>query len=164
MTYSRSSVLRVAEIVIRVALGAIFAYAAYIKLRDPWALFALNIDSYGVLPMWAVQLVARTLPWAELLIGVLLIAGLFRRTATVATSLLLALFFSLMVRAYAKGMEINCGCFGPGEAISWKTLLRDGSMLGGALFVTGMSFVRRRKAAPPPAVDAAAPEPAANRA
>jgi len=163
MTYSKSSVFRIVEIVIRMVLGAIFVYAAYLKLRDPWALFALSIDSYGILPMWAVQLVARTLPWGELLIGVLLIVGFFRRTATVATSLLLAVFFSLMVRAYAKGMEINCGCFGPGEAISWKTLLRDGSMLGGALFVTAMSFLRRRKPAPPSPVDATAPEPAANR-
>jgi len=157
MTYSRSSVLRVAEIVLRIALGGIFVYAAYTKLKDPWALFAMNIDSYKVLPLPAVQLVARTLPWFELLIGLLLIAGIFRRVATVATSILLLVFFSLMVRAFATGQEINCGCFGPGEAITWKTLLRDGSMLAGALFVTVMSFLRRRRGAPAPA---ASPEPA----
>ena len=33
------------------------------------------------------------------------------------------LFFGLMVRAYVRGETIDCGCFGPGEAISWKTLL-----------------------------------------
>jgi len=58
---------------------------------------------------------------------------------------MLAVFFSLMVRAYAKGMQINCGCFGPGEVISWKTLLRDGSMLAAALALTWMSFVARSK-------------------
>ena len=157
MTYSRSSVLRVAEIVVRVVLGAIFVYAAYTKLKDPWALFAMNIESYKVLPLWAVQLVARTLPWGELAIGLLLIAGIFRRTATVATSLLLLVFFSLMVRAYATGQEINCGCFGPGEAISWKTMLRDGSMLAGALFVTARSFLRRKSS---PTASAISPEPA----
>ena len=158
MTYSRSNVLRVTEIVLRIALGAIFAYAAYTKLKDPWALFAMNIDSYKVLPMWAVQLVARTLPWAELAIGLLLIAGIFRRFATVVTSLLLLVFFSLMVRAFATGQEINCGCFGPGEAISWKTLLRDGSLLAAALFVTVRSFQRRRK--PAASVETTTPEPA----
>jgi uncharacterized membrane protein YphA (DoxX/SURF4 family) len=156
MTSSRSRILRVFEIVLRVALGGIFAYAAYTKLKDPWALFAMNIDSYKVLPLWAVEFVARTLPWFELAIGVLLIVGFFRRFSTSVTSLLLLVFFSLMVRAYATGQEINCGCFGPGEAISWKTLLRDGSMLAGALFVTVRAFLGRRKATP------AAPEPTAS--
>jgi len=55
------------------------------------------------------------------------------RVSTVATSLLLMMFFGLMIRAYAKGMEINCGCFGPGETISWRTLLRDGALLAGSL-------------------------------
>jgi hypothetical protein len=44
-------------------------------------------------------------------------------------------------------MEINCGCFGPGEIISWKTLLRDGSMLASALLLAAFSFFQRRKAA-----------------
>jgi hypothetical protein len=51
-----------------------------------------------------------------------------------------------MVRAYATGQQINCGCFGPGELISWKTLLRDGSLLAGSLALTWMAFVRRRAA------------------
>jgi uncharacterized membrane protein YphA (DoxX/SURF4 family) len=140
-----SKAIRVAALLLRIALGGIFLYAAYTKLRLPWQIFAMGIDSYQVLPEWAAALVARTLPWAEVLIGLLLIAGRFLRTATVATSALLMVFFGLMVRAYAKGMEIDCGCFGPGEQISWKTLLRDGSMLAGALFVTAVAFLDRRK-------------------
>ena len=95
--------------------------------------------------MSSFSLVARTLPWFELAIGVLLIAGIFLRSAAVATSLLLAVFFGLMVRAYAKGMEINCGCFGPGEVISWKTLLRDGSLLAASVALASMSFWARKK-------------------
>ena len=52
-----------------------------------------------------------------------------------------------MVRAYAKGMQINCGCFGPGEAISWKTLLRDGSMAAAAIAMTCLAFLQRPKTA-----------------
>jgi uncharacterized membrane protein YphA (DoxX/SURF4 family) len=158
MTYSGNKFLRAVEIVVRIALGGIFVYAAYLKLRDPWALFAMNIESYKVLPLWGVELVARTLPWFEMLVGLLLIAGLFRRTVTTITSILLLVFFSLMVRAYITGQEINCGCFGPGEAISWKTMLRDGSMLAGALYITVRSFLARRMKAPP--AEASAPEPA----
>ena len=42
-------------------------------------LFAMTVDAYGMLPQWAVILVARTLPWAELLLGLLLIAGKWMR-------------------------------------------------------------------------------------
>jgi len=132
-------------LVLRIALGAIFVYAAWTKLRTPWELFAMSIDSYQLLPLKAVELVARTLPWFELAVGLLLITGFWLRSAATATALLLAVFFGLMVRAYVKGMEINCGCFGPGEVISWKTLLRDGSMLAAALALTALSFFRRQE-------------------
>jgi uncharacterized membrane protein YphA (DoxX/SURF4 family) len=126
----------IAAWILRVILGVIFVYAAWIKLREPWAMFAISIDSYQILPMGAVEMVARALPWFELLLGVLLIAGLWRGVSAAAASLLLAVFFSLMVRALAKGMQIDCGCFGPGERLSWVTLLRDGALLAGSLFVT----------------------------
>ena len=134
--------------VVRVALGAMFVYAAWMKLREPWALFAISIDSYQVLPIWAVEMVARGLPWFELLLGVWLVAGVYRRISSVAASLLLALFFSLMVRAMAKGMQIDCGCFGPGERLSGVTLLRDGALLASSLFVTFMALWSPRRAVP----------------
>jgi uncharacterized membrane protein YphA (DoxX/SURF4 family) len=147
MSSSQSKTVKAVVLILRIALGAIFIYAAYTKLIESWRLFAAGIASYEVLPMWAVELLARTLPWFELLVGLLLIAGLWLRVSTVSTSALLLVFFSLMVRAYFKGMTIDCGCFGPGETISWKTLLRDGGMLAGSLFVTVMAFLNRSKTA-----------------
>jgi uncharacterized membrane protein YphA (DoxX/SURF4 family) len=136
--------IRAVALVLRIALGAILVYSAWSKLKDSWALFAMAVDSYQVLPLWGVRLVARTLPWVELLIGVLLIVGRWMRVATVACSILLLVFFGLMVRAHLKGMEINCGCFGPGEAISWRTLLRDGAMVAGSLLLTAATLPRKR--------------------
>jgi len=146
MISPRCNTFRAAALLLRVLLGGIFIYAAWIKLRTPWEVFAMSIDSYQILPVRAVELVARTLPWFELLVGILLVTGLGLRSAAIATSLLLGVFFGLMVRAYATGQQINCGCFGPGELISWKTLLRDGSLLAGSLALTWMAFVRRRAA------------------
>jgi len=134
-------------IALRVVLGAIFIYAAWLKLRDPWQLFAMSIDAYRILPLTAVEWTARVIPWAELAVGLLLITGLWLRVSSSLVSLLLLTFFVLMVRAYAKGMAIDCGCFGPGEAISWKTLLRDGTLLAAALLVTTMAFLNRPKTA-----------------
>src|SRR5450755_2096775 len=102
--------------ILRVILGPIFMYAAWIKLREPWALFAISIDSYQVLPLWAVEFIARTLPWLELLLGALLIAGIWRGVAAAAATLLLGVFFGLMIRAMAKGMQIDCAVSDLGSA------------------------------------------------
>ena len=145
---SSSRTWRATALVLRVALGAVFAYAAWLKLRVPWQLFAGAIGDYKVLPDWAVAPLARTLPWVELLLGALLIVGVWKRTAATAISFLLTGFFILLVRAFALHMDISCGCFGPtGDPISWRTLLRDGSLLALSLAVTRMSYARRRKAA-----------------
>lgn len=129
----------------RVLLGGVFVYAAWAKLRLPWQLFAMSIDSYQLLPISLVEILARTLPWFELVLGLVLIAGWWLRVSSTIVSALLLIFFSLIVRAAITGQEISCGCFGPGETISWKTMLRDGSMLAGSLFVTAMAFVSRRR-------------------
>jgi uncharacterized membrane protein YphA (DoxX/SURF4 family) len=144
---SSSKVFRAVVLALRVVLGAVFVYAAWTKLRQPWQLFAMSIDAYKVLPDWAVVVVARTLPWAEMLIGLALMAGRWLRVSAGAASLLLLVFFVLMVRTYARGMVIDCGCFGLGDPISARTLARDGSLLAGYLFLTWTGFRDRRKAA-----------------
>jgi uncharacterized membrane protein YphA (DoxX/SURF4 family) len=147
MTFSNRT-KRAAALVLRVVLGAVFVYAAAIKLQTPWQLFAGAIADYKILPDWAVNPLARSLPWAELALGLLLVTGFLLRAAATTTSLLLLVFFSLMVRAYVTHQEISCGCFGPGELISWRTLLRDGTLLAVSMIVAWMSFARKRKTAP----------------
>jgi uncharacterized membrane protein YphA (DoxX/SURF4 family) len=142
MTSSRSKPVGILLLLLRLGLGGIFLYAAWIKLREPWLLFAMSIDAYQVLPQWAVLTVARTLPWFELALGLMLIIGRWRRTSTLAASALLTLFFGLMVRAYLRGETIDCGCFGPGEAISPLTLIRDGFLLAAAVLLAILSFRR----------------------
>jgi uncharacterized membrane protein YphA (DoxX/SURF4 family) len=127
-----------------VALGAIFIYAGWVKLQDPWQLFAAGVASYELLPMWAVEIVARTLPWFEIALGVVLISGFFFRTSSTIVSGLLAVFFTLIVRAYIQGKQINCGCFGGNEPISPLTMLRDGSMLAGSILLCVMAYRNRR--------------------
>ncbi len=146
----RIRAFRALPLVLRLALGAVFVYAAWLKLRAPWQLFAMSVDAYGLLPHWAVVAVARTLPWVELLIGSLLIAGRFLRVATPAASFLLLFFFVAMVRSYASGLSIDCGCFGGGDPISLRTLARDGSLLLGSLLLTAITLRGRPSAWLPP--------------
>jgi uncharacterized membrane protein YphA (DoxX/SURF4 family) len=136
--------MRWVRLALRLALGAVFIYAAYTKLSQPWLVFAMSIDSYGILPEWGVLAVARALPWFELLLGIALASGFgLRYWALIATGLLV-FFLAMMIRAYALGMGIDCGCFGAGEALSGKTLARDGALTAAGVFLTVSAFRARR--------------------
>jgi uncharacterized membrane protein YphA (DoxX/SURF4 family) len=137
----------------RIALGLIFLYAAYAKLhfegewhlRDYHFFFAMAIDSYKMLPISAVQVMARVLPWFELALGGLLIAGVAVRWIGSITSGLLLVFIGAMTRAKILGLEINCGCFGNNEKLGTATLIRDSSLLVLALAVTIGAFLLKKR-------------------
>lgn len=132
------------ERALRWLLAAVFLWAAYTKLRQPWLVFAMSIDTYQLLPESAVLFVARTLPWLELGIGLLLATGWGLRYVTMAATALLALFLGVMVRAYGKGLGIDCGCFGVGEALSPRTLTRDSALVLCSIALTVLAFRTRR--------------------
>lgn len=141
-------------LMLRVALGAIFAYAAYTKLRANFVLFAMAINAYHLLPEEASLLLARVLPWTELAVGVALVAGAFLRLASALATILMGVFFSVMLHSYyltqkTGAEQVYCGCFGLGEPISAYTLARDGGLLLLAALVAVMSFwwARSRRAA-----------------
>ncbi len=136
--------LRMLILLGRLALGGMFLYAAYTKLRQPWMLFAFSVNSYQLLPEWAVVAVARTVPWLELGLGLLLIAGYGLRYAAAGASALLLLFFGVMLRSYFLGLGIDCGCFGLGEKLGVSTLVRDGFLvlLSAALAVLAFRIPR----------------------
>jgi uncharacterized membrane protein YphA (DoxX/SURF4 family) len=130
-------------VVLRVLLAVVFLYAAYTKLRQPWLVFAMSIDAYGLLPEWGVLAMARSLPWIEVAIGILLLTGLGLRYISLLATIVLATFFTVMLRSFGKGMGIDCGCFGVGEALTAKSLARDGLLLAGAVALTVLAFRTR---------------------
>jgi uncharacterized membrane protein YphA (DoxX/SURF4 family) len=132
----------------RIALGAIFTYAAFLKVSMSWLTFAASIDAYQLLPDWAVTPLAQLLPWFELALGLLLVSGFAVRWTGTAVTLLLAGFFTAMVHAHMKGLDIDCGCFGPGEKIGSNTFIRDGSLVALAVGVTIGAFLRPSAARP----------------
>ncbi len=147
MNFYGNRVLRGVLLGIRIVLGAVFVYGGYVKLRAPWALFGMAIDSYHLVPLRYIEPLARTIPWFEVALGLLLIFGWLLRLSATAVSLTLAIFFAAMLHAFLNHQEINCGCFGPGEPISKWTLLRDGSMLAGSLFLTWVALRSPRRMA-----------------
>ena len=144
---------RVLLLVGRVALGLIFLVAAYTKLHfnggwhfgDYHFFFGMAINSYNLLPLWGVELLARGLPWFEVALGALLIAGVGLRWTGIIASALLLVFISAMTRAYILKLEIMCGCFGNNEKLGPLTLVRDGSLLVLALAVTIGAFLIKKR-------------------
>lgn len=125
----------------RLGLAGIFIFAAIAKLRQPWQLFTMTIDSYQMnLPIGTVNFMARVLPWFELALGAALLLGWQLRWFATLSTLVLAAFFGVMLRAYFKGLVIDCGCFGPGEHLGPKTLLRDGSLFVASALVLWGAF------------------------
>lgn len=136
----------------QILLAGIFIAAGYIKLREPWLQFAVSLSGFKILPDNALEPVAKTLPWCELALGLAILSGIWLRWFSLAASLMLSVFFSVLVRSWAMGLQVDCGCFGSGEALGPKTLLRDGLMLSLALAVTIGAFAMRSGSARLPAV------------
>jgi uncharacterized membrane protein YphA (DoxX/SURF4 family) len=95
----------------RLAVAAVFVYAAIPKLVDPTA-FAEAIDNYHVLPVGLVGPAAAILPMLELVTAGALIAGVGARGAAVVAGAMLVTFIVAMGQAMARGIDLECGCFG----------------------------------------------------
>jgi uncharacterized membrane protein YphA (DoxX/SURF4 family) len=127
--------------VARLIIGILFIYASWHKLLDP-AAFAVSVRNYAIIPPEYSNLVALTLPWIEMIAGILLIVGVQTKPASLLTTGMLAVFFGAILYAYSVGLDIDCGCFGtaassPGH-IGIYHLFRDGSLLVLSMFIFAM--------------------------
>jgi len=116
-----------AVLVSRLILGGVFIAAGIPKILDPGT-FAAAIRSYELaLPEWFVSFSAYALPYAEVLIGLYLIVGLFTKPTAWITTALMVVFTVALLQGAVRGLDINCGCFGAGEESSnlWLAFLRD---------------------------------------
>lgn len=100
----------------RILVGLIFAYAGFAKLLEPAANFEATLLKYGVFPPAWIPLLARSVPWAEWILGSFLIVG-FAPRASAALASLLSLSFLITLgasRLFLESGGTDCGCFGQG--------------------------------------------------
>jgi len=113
---------------LRILIGGIFVYAGAQKIGSPLD-FADSISTFQVLPPELINLVALGLPPFEVLVGALLIFGVFQRQAAFALFLLVALFAVFLLQAIVRGLEVDCGCFGSAAPTVWSAWISFGRNL-----------------------------------
>lgn len=129
-------------LVIRLYLGGVFLVACLHKIAQPSS-FALDVATYQLLPLWAINLFALVLPWTELITGVMLIIGLRVRAAALLVALMMVSFILALGWALHLNLHMSCGCFASqgaadSDPISWHTLVRDGTWLVLSLYVLAL--------------------------
>ena len=97
----------------RVVVGAVWVVAGALKLGDP-AESVRAVRAYDLLPESLVPLVGHALPVLEIVVGVVLLLGLLTRWSAALSSLMLVAFIVGISSAWARGLSIDCGCFGGG--------------------------------------------------
>jgi uncharacterized membrane protein YphA (DoxX/SURF4 family) len=106
-------------------IGGAFIYAGALKVWDP-VKFADDISNFRILP-WALGVrLAFYLPWLEILCGVALIIGWMRSGALAILTGLMVVFIGATISAKARGIDLDCGCFGAatsGLTFAWHMVI-----------------------------------------
>ena len=134
-------------LVARLVVGGVWIFAGAAKLPDP----AQSVDAvraYQLLPSSLVQPVGQLLPVIEIVVGAMLVLGLLARGAAVVSALLFAAFIIGIASAWARGISIDCGCFGGGgydpnatSKYPWE-IARDAALLLASLLIAWLPSTR----------------------
>jgi uncharacterized membrane protein YphA (DoxX/SURF4 family) len=100
----------------RLVLGGVFLAAGWLKVIDPQSSVAA-VRAYRLLPDSVATIVGWGLPFAEIALGLLLLAGVGTRVVAAVAAVLLVVFIAGVTSAALRGLSIDCGCFGGGGEV-----------------------------------------------
>ena len=132
-------------LIFRLILGGVLLAAGLLKVTHP-AKSAMAVRAYEVLPVTFANFLGYALPWIEVGIALLLILGVAVKPAALSGGLLMFLFIVAIAQAWARGLTIDCGCFGGGGQVAkgetkyLEEILRDTGLVLLALYL--MKFPR----------------------
>ncbi len=107
----RGGWVRWVSLAARLVLAGVWIYAASTKIGRPLT-SARAVQAYEIFPYDVAAVIGQALPIIELALGLLLLIGLFTRVSAGLSLLLLVVFMAGIASAWARGLEIDCGCFG----------------------------------------------------
>jgi uncharacterized membrane protein YphA (DoxX/SURF4 family) len=129
-------------LVARLLVGGVLVVAGYLKVGNI-AKSKMAVRAYEVLPISIANLLGEILPWLEIGAGLLLILGVAVKWSSIFAAALMFIFVAAIAQAWARGLSIDCGCFGgggqvaPGKTRYLQEILRD---LG--LAITALYLIR----------------------
>ncbi|MEO8210760.1 MAG: MauE/DoxX family redox-associated membrane protein [bacterium] len=99
-------------LVLRLIVGGVFVYASFDKLMNQEE-FSKAIYNYKLPDVFGIfiNFFAIVIPYIELISGLFLIIGIYKRGSSFIISFLLIIFIIALGQAYARGLDINCACF-----------------------------------------------------
>lgn len=140
-TVSRSELVRdVIGLLARLGLAAVWLISGIIKAVDPRTT-VVAVRAYQIFPESLVGIIAGILPFLEIALGVLLVVGLATRLTAVLSAVVLVAFIAGVISAAARGLSIDCGCFGGGGDVAagqtayTEEILRDLGFLALAVYL-----------------------------
>lgn len=104
-------------LIARLILGGVLLYAGLTKVLTPVA-SARAVQAYQIFPFELAAYIGYALPIIEIIIGGLLVLGLFTRASAIAGTVLMVVFIAGIISAWTRGLSIDCGCFGGGGEIA----------------------------------------------
>lgn len=114
---SRDRVLDLVGLLARLVLGIALLVAGGLKVGNPRG-SARAVQGYEIFPFDVAAYIGYALPWVEVIVGALLVLGLFTRVNALIGTLLMAAFVVGIAQAWARGLTIDCGCFGGGGEVA----------------------------------------------
>lgn len=115
-----------AQLPVRIVLAGLFVYAGTIKLLQPDT-FLADVESYRMMPYSLAWIVVFYLPPLEILCGLGLLWSKIRMPSAIILIGLMLVFIVAISAAWARGLDISCGCFGTteGETNYLWLIIRD---------------------------------------
>jgi uncharacterized membrane protein YphA (DoxX/SURF4 family) len=124
----------------RLILGAVLLVAGALKVPNlPKS--AMAVRAYEMLPIPIANFLGYALPWIEIGLGLLLIVGVTVKISGALGALTMLAFIIAIAQAWARGLSIDCGCFGGGGTIDpedtkyLSEIIRDIGLMGLGIFI-----------------------------
>jgi len=120
----------------RLVVGGVFVVASIDKIVNPHE-FAQVVDAYEFFPLATVNLIAIVVPWLEVVVGLMLIGGLWLRSTALVAAVMLTGFIVILAWALGHGLEVSCGCYDTtgGSVVSWNRVIEDVGLLGLSIWI-----------------------------
>ena len=122
--------------VIRIILGLVLIFSGIAKIADPSKAVNLMLE-FKVIPEALILIIISVLPVLKILTGMLLVAGMYPKFASIFALVLFSGFFLISIYGTLIGLSSDCGCFGSviKSRIGWGMVVRNGVFVVGAVYV-----------------------------